>query len=118
SLVRAQFDGSDILRGLAGREQPCTQRHSGLHRGLRMELRRITDLEENILHYIRAVSALKHKRPAAKEHIVKSPTLRGQHRGITYLSRPHHEGKTHSAACGIAGCPTLARPGVGGMAIR
>ncbi len=56
-----------------GGEQPCAQRHGGFYRGLGMELGRIADLEENILHHIGAVRALETEGPAAKEHIVKSP---------------------------------------------
>ncbi len=90
-LVGAKLDGADILRRLAGCEQLCAQRHGSLDGGLRMELGRITDLEENILHHVRAIRPLEGERPAAKEHIVKSPALGSQHRGIAHLAGPHHE---------------------------
>ncbi len=116
-LVGAKLDRADILRGLAGCEQPGAQRHGGLYGGLRVELGRITDLEQNILHHVGAVRPLEAEGPAAKEDIVKSPVLGGEHGGITHLSGPDHEGETNRTAGGIAGRPALAGTGVGGVAV-
>src|SRR5580704_8513323 len=111
-LVRTKLDGANVFCGFTSSEQPGAQGHGRFYRGLGMELGRIADLEENILHYVRAVRALEMERLSTEEHIIKPPALGGQHRGIAHLSGAHHERETHGTAGGVAGRPALAGTGV------
>ena len=102
---------------LPAAQQFFAQRHGGFYRGLGVELSRIADLEEHVLHDVGAVGPLEAERPAAKEHVVKSPGLRGEHGGITHLSGLDHQREANGAAGRVSGRPALARTGIGRVAI-
>src|ERR1035438_7475114 len=54
------------------------QRERAFDRGLRMELRRETDLEQHVLHDVAAVAALEGERLALEKYVVKAPSRRRQ----------------------------------------
>src|ERR1700692_89669 len=114
----AKLDGADVICRLTGGKQLSAQRHGAFYRGLGVELGRIADLEEDVLHYVGAVRPLEAEGAAAKEHIVKSPGLGSEHGGVTHLSSLDHKRETNGAAGGVSGSPALTRTGIGRVTIR
>ena len=70
------------------------------------------NLEENVLHDIRAQGATEREWFAARENIVKSPVLCRQCRRIAHLALHGHERETNPSTRGVASRPRLARTGV------
>ena len=94
------------------------QLHRALHRGLRVELGREADLEQDVLHHVAAERPLELERLALERDVVEAPGLR--------RSTPTDSRRTpfdrvqrvrHRTAAGIAGRPALARAGVRRVAI-
>ena len=52
------------------------QGHAGFDRGLRVEFRRVGNLEQHVLHDVAAVVALEAELIAFEEHVVEAPGLR------------------------------------------
>ncbi len=75
-------------------------------------------LEQHMLHHIAAELAREGKAIAVKQGIEKSPGFFRQGRGIAPFSAQRHKGMADAAAGGVPRRPTLARAGVGGVAIR
>ena len=90
---------------------------SGLDGCLRVKLGRVGDLEEHILHHVRAERALKLKRLALEEHIVEAPRLGGEYRGEPRLALLDEIGEVNGARARVAGRPGLARTRVGRVAV-
>ena len=95
--------GVDLLRGLDG--------------GLRVELGRVGDLEENVLHDVAAVGALELELLALEEDVVEAPDGSGEDGGDTGLALEDLEGQVDGALAGVTGSPRLAGHGVGGVAV-
>ena len=93
------------------------QRHRRFDRGLGVELGRIGNLEQHVLHHIGAVGALEAERLALEQHVVEAPIGRGEHRGIAHLAGRADERQAHGAARRVARGPALARAGVRRVAI-
>jgi hypothetical protein len=89
----------------------------GLDGRLRMELGRVRDLEEHVLHHVRAVRALERKRAALEEHVVEAPRLGAQHRGQAALAALGEVGEVYRARACVAGGPGFARACVGRVAV-
>ena len=93
------------------------QRHRALHGGLRVELGREADLEQHVFHHVAAERLRERERLALEQHVLETPGLRGQRRGISHLALEREQRVAHGAAGRIAGRPALARAGVGRVAI-
>ncbi len=81
---------------------------SGLDGGLRVELGWVGDLEEHVLHHVRAERALELERFALEEHVVEAPRLCGEHRREARLALLDEVGKVDGTRARVAGCPGLA----------
>jgi hypothetical protein len=106
-----------LLRSGQGDPSPAGASAWRLHGGLGMELGGEGDLEEHLLHHIRAVRALELELVALEQRRRRNPTWRCQHAGIAHLARHGRSGQPHGAGGGIARRPGLARAGIGGMAV-
>src|SRR5436305_14193388 len=76
------------------------------------------NLEENVVHDIRAQGATRREWFAAKENIVKSPVLCRQCRRIAHLALHGRERETNPSTRGVASRPRLARAGVGSVPVH
>lgn len=68
-----------------------------LNSGLSMEFRGVRDLEEDVLHDVRAVRPLELERLALEEHVVESPSLCGEDRWEALLTLLDEEGEINGA---------------------
>src|SRR5216110_2323335 len=93
------------------------QGHRRLDCRLGVELGRVGDLEQHVLHDVAAEGLRQRERPALEEHVVEAPGLRRQRGRVAHLPVERHERMAHPTAGGIARRPALARAGVGGMPI-
>ena len=113
-LLRLDRDAHDI--GDARRDDRV-QLQRRLDRRLRVKLRRKRDLEQHVLHDVRAQGALERDRPAFEQHVLKAPPLRGQRRRVAHLAGASEQGMPHAAARRVSGGPALARAGVRRVAV-
>ena len=74
-LVRADDDAADVLGLAAQQAQPFVQLHRAFHGGLGVELGRIRDLEQHVLHHVAAVGPLELERLALEQHVVEAQVL-------------------------------------------
>ena len=109
SLLRADAHALDVVGRLAERAEPLVHEVRGLDCRLRVELGRVRDLEEHVLHHVGAVRALERERAALEEHVVEAPRLGAQHRGQARLAALDEVGEVHRARARVAGGPGLAR---------
>lgn len=116
-LLGANADALDVVGGLAHSLELVVHGVCGLDGGLGVELGGEGDLEEDVLHDVRAVGALELERLALKENIVEAPGLGGQDGGETLLTLLDEEGEVDGARAGVTGSPGLARAGVGRVAV-
>src|SRR5690606_35676111 len=85
------------------------QPHRAFDRGLGVELGRIADLEQHVLHDVAAERALELERLAAERDILEAPGPRAERGRITdYLPIDRVDRVGHRAAARIAGRPALA----------
>ncbi len=95
----------------------CVQRHRGFDGRLRVELRRVGDLEQHVLHDVAAVTALERERLTLEQHVVVAPGLCRQRGRVPHLTRHRDQREAYCAAGRIAGRPTLSRSRVRRMAV-
>jgi hypothetical protein len=117
SLVGSAGDGLDIGSRLALGLEEVVNLLGGLDGGLRVELSRVGDLEENVLHDIAAVGALELKLLTLEEDIVETPDRSGQNGGNTLLTLEDLESEVNGTLASITGGPRLSGHGVGGVAV-
>ena len=117
SLLRTDAHALDIIGRLAERPEPLVDDVRGLDGRLRVELGRVRDLEEHVLHHVCAVRALERERAALEEHVVEAPRLGAQHRGQARLAALDEVGEVHRARARVAGGPGFARARVGRVAV-
>ena len=115
--MRADAHALDVIGGLAESLDLLVHDVRGLDGRLRVELGGVRDLEENVLHHVRAVGALERKGGALEEHVVEAPGLGGQHRGQARLAALDEVGQVHGARARVACGPGLARACVGRVAV-
>lgn len=96
-------DGVNLLRSLDGR--------------LRVELSRVRDLEEDILHDVAAVGPLELELLALEQDIVETPDGGRENGRDARLALEHLEGQVDSTLAGITGGPRLSRHGVWRVAV-
>ena len=90
-----------------------------LARRLRMELCRKTNLEKDVFHHVRAITALEAELAflfrldglvlvgLAEQHIVEAPLGGGERSGNSHFTTQSDIRKTHRPACGVPRCPGL-----------
>src|SRR5688572_27887913 len=93
------------------------QPQGAFHRGLSVKLRRIGNLEKNVLHHVGAEGPAQLEWSAVKQHVIEAPLFSRQRRRIADLAAHCHERETYSSAGGIAGRPGFARAGIGRMTV-
>ena len=113
-LLGLDHDALDLPEPLAHARM---QRHRRLHRGLRVELGRVGDLEEHVLHDVAAEGLRQQQRLALEEHVLETPGLGAERRRVAHLAGERDEREAYRAAGGIARRPALARAGVGRVPI-
>ena len=113
-LLRLDDDFLDVVDATPDR---LVQRHSRFDRGLRVELRREGDLEQDIFHHVATVQALERERFAFEQHVVIAPHLCGQRGRIAHFTAHRDQRQAHRPAGRVARRPALARPRVRGVAI-
>jgi hypothetical protein len=113
SLVSSASDGLDVGSRLALRLEDVVDLLRGLDGGLRVELGRVGNLEENVLHDIASVGALELELLALEEDIVETPDRSGQNGGNTLLALEDLESEVDGALASITGSPRLSGHGVG-----
>ncbi|CAG9196978.1 hypothetical protein BCAR13_120040 [Paraburkholderia caribensis] len=116
-FVRADRDLRDVFDTPAARAQLLMQRHRRFSSRLRMEFRGERNLEEHVLHHVRAVRTLEPERLSFEQHVVEAPRFRGQHGRIAHFARLRDQRETHRARRGVACCPGLARARVRRVAV-
>jgi hypothetical protein len=116
-LLGADAHALDVIRRLAKRLEPLMDDVSGLDGRLRVELGRVGDLEEHVLHHVRAERALELERLALEEHVVEAPRLCGEHRGKARLALLDEVGEVDGARARVACRPGFARASVGRVAV-
>jgi len=77
-LLRPDPDALDVIGGLSKSLELVVEGVGNLDGGLSVELCGEGDLEENVLHDVRSVGALKLKWLALEEDVIKAPGLGGQ----------------------------------------
>src|SRR5215469_4333167 len=102
----------ESLRGKLMMESDCS-----FDSGLRMKLRWERYLEEHVLHHVAAVRPLELELLATEADVVETPRLRCEHTRITHLAGLRDEREANSTRGGVSGSPTLARSGIGRVAI-
>jgi hypothetical protein len=117
SLVSSAGDGLDVSSRLALRLEKVVNLLRSLNSGLRVELSRVGDLEENVLHDIAAIGALELELLALEQDIVETPDRSGQDGGNTLLTLQDLESQVDGALASITGSPRLSGHGVGGVAV-
>jgi len=117
SLVGSAGDGLDIGSRLALGLEEVVNLLGGLDGGLRVELSRVGDLEENVLHDIAAVGALELELLALEQDIVETPDRSRQNGRNTLLTLEDLESEVDGALASITGSPGLSGHGVGGVAV-
>jgi hypothetical protein len=117
SLVSSASDGLDVGSRLALRLEDVVDLLRGLDGGLRVELGRVGNLEENVLHDIASVGALELELLALEEDIVETPDRSGQNGGNTLLALEDLESEVDGALASITGSPRLSGHGVGCVAV-
>ena len=85
---------------------------------LRVKLGRERDLEQHVLHDVRAERTLERDRAAFEQHVLKTPALGRQGRRIAHLASACEQRVPHAAARRVAGRPALTRAGVRRVPIR
>ncbi len=113
-LVGADHDPLDLVKPVLDLR---VQLHGALYRRLGMELGGERDLEQHVLHDVRAVRPLKLELVALEQDVVEAPGLGREHRGIAHLAFHGDERQAHCAAGRITRRPRFARPGVGSMPV-
>ena len=93
------------------------QLHRGFDGGLRVELGRVADFEEHVLHHVGAVRPLEFELLPAKRNVVEAPGFCGERGGVAHLAGAGHQRQPNGAAGGVARGPAFARAGVGRVAI-
>ena len=104
-LLGPQLNPFDLI-------QPWVQHDRGFHRGLGMKLRRIGDLEQNILDHVAAQGTGKCDRLATEQDILEPPRWSAKRSGLPHLSCPRQQCQSHRTAGCIPRSPALARSGV------
>ena len=66
------------------------------------------DFEEDVLHHVAAVRALKLELFALKRDVAESPTPGTQHTRQAHFAGGHERGQAHGSARGVSGRPTFA----------
>jgi hypothetical protein len=117
SLLGADAHALDVIRSLAKRFEPFVDDVSGLDGCLRMELGWVGNLEEHVLHHVRAERALELERLALEEHIVEAPRLCSEHRGKARLALLDEVGEVDGARARVTCRPGFARASVGRVAV-
>jgi hypothetical protein len=117
SLVGSASDGLDVSGRLALRLEEVVDLLRGLDSGLRVELSRVGDLEENVLHDIAAIGALELELLALEQDIVETPDGSGQDSRNALLTLQNLESQVDGALASITGSPGLSGHGVGGVAV-
>ena len=74
-LLRAYTHALNIVRRFAKSLEPAMHDVCSLYGRLRVELCRVRDLEEHVLHHVGAVGPLELERTALEEHVVEAPCL-------------------------------------------
>ena len=90
---------------------------SGLDGRLRVELGRVRDLKEHVLHHIGAERALELELLSLEKHVVEAPRLCGEYRGEARFALLDEVGEVDGARARVAGRPGLARARVGCVAV-
>ena len=116
-LLGANAHALDVVRSLAERFEPFMNDVSSFDGRLCMELGRVGNLEEHILHHVRAERALELERLALKKHVVKAPRLCGEDRWEARLALLDEVGEVDGARACVPSCPGLARARVGRVAV-
>ncbi len=107
----------DVIRRLSERLEPLVNDVGGLYRRLRVELGRVGDFEEHVLHDVRTERALELERLALEEHVVEAPRLGGEHRREAGFAFLDEVGEVDGARARVAGCPGLPRARVRRVAV-
>src|SRR6267142_6191955 len=91
--------------------------HGAFHCRLRVELRRIGDLEQHVLHHVAAERALELELLALEEHVVEAPGLGSERRRVTHFAGLGDEREPYRPRSSVARGPAFARAGVRRMAV-
>jgi hypothetical protein len=89
----------------------------GLDSRLCVELGRVRDFEQHVLHHVGTIRALELERPALEENVVEAPRLGGQHGRQTGLAPLDEVGQVDSARASVASGPRLTRACVRRVAV-
>ncbi|CAM2154606.1 hypothetical protein PT2222_300120 [Paraburkholderia tropica] len=116
-FVRADRNARDVFGALAALNEQGVQRHGRFGGGLCVEFGGKRDLEQHVLHHVRAVGALEREGAALERDVVEAPRFRRERRGIAHFAGLRDQREVHAARGGVAGGPRLARAGVGRVAI-
>src|SRR5256885_1874567 len=88
SLMCPDPDLFDVCHGFPEFFHFLKNLHGAFHRGLRMEFRRVGDLEQHVLHHVAAERALELERLALEEHVVEAPGLVAERRRVNQFPGP------------------------------
>lgn len=117
SLLRPDADVCDVVGGLSEPLQLAVEDHGGFTRRLGVEFGWVGDLEEHILHHVRAVRALELERLRLEEHVVETPSLGRQDGRDTAHAFLDHQCEVDGAGAGVTRSPRLSRHGVRDVAV-
>lgn len=116
-LLGSDLDLGNVIGSLSELLELLVEQHGRLASGLGVELSGERNLEENVLHDVRAVGSLELELLAAEEDVVESPGLGGQDRGHTSLTLLDEESQVNGSRGGITSSPRLSGHGVGGVSV-
>ena len=116
-LVGAARDMLNVLSRLAHGNQLLADFLGGLNGGLGVELGWVGDLEQDVLHDVRAVWALELEWLALEEDIVETPDWSGENGRNTWLAGLDLQGEVDGALASVTGSPGLAGHGVWRVAV-
>ncbi len=116
SLLGLDVDALDVIRGLAVLLHAAVEGDGALNGGLRVELGG-NELEEDVLHDVRAVRALELELLALEENVVETPGLGGQDRVVTLLTLLDEESEVDGTRTSVTGSPRLTRASVGSVTV-
>lgn len=117
SLVRAAGDGLDVGGRLAHGLELVVDLLRGLDGGLGVELGRVGDLEQDVLHDVAAIGTLELELLALEEDVVETPGGSRQDGRDTLLALHDLESQVDGTLASVTGSPRLAGHGVGGVAV-